>query len=367
MTLLFVSTSGKCLGLARRCATEGYKVNLHIENECCLSVGEGIVDKLSPYRRLLNRGGECIVTTANRLFDEVKPDLIIFEGNGMGKVADYARDENYSVFGNSYWSDCLSNRSGYADNILHRIGIEKWKGEDGVRVEVGMWWNGLRSLSPFIIFNEGRFMNDSLGPNINSAGNAIKMAEGKMIDESIQKIECLLKKTRFRGIISLSLVITKSKILAVSFTTSLLYLPSLLEIYKGSVSDLLLSTAESRKPEGKFTTDYALSIFLSIPPFPAVTASSPNIPLKGVSPSNLKHLYLMDVCRNGSGYESAGANGSLMWVSARGRTVGEAKKRVYKTISNISIPDIQYRTDIISENEVTKKEKKLVDWNFLSL
>jgi len=71
----------------------------------------------------------------------------------------------------------------------------------------------------------------------------------------------------------------------------------------------------------------------------------------------------MDVCKNGAGYESAGLSGRLMMVSARGRNVGECKKRVMKTISNLEIGDVQYRVD--STHRVLLEESKLKGWNYL--
>lgn len=365
MNILFISLKGQGLGLAKRCSSEGYQTDLHIEDDASILAGSGIVDSPMFSGHLINRSGECIASNAKQLLSETKPDLIVFDGERVGKVADYFREQNLPVFGNCYWSDCLSSRNGYVNNILRRVGVEKWKGEEGMKVDVGVWWNGLCSLFPFVVFNEDRFMNDSLGPHIDSAGNVVKGVEGKLVDESIYRLERLLKKTKFRGLISVSLVVTRTKIYAISFTTSFLYLPSLLEIYKGSVTDLLMSVANGRKPEGEFTTDYALSLLLSIPPFPASVASLPKSPIKGVSPSNLKHLYLMNVCKDGGGYESAGIDSALMWVSARGRTIGEARKRVFSTVSNISVDSVQYRTDMTTEKKILRDEEKLLGWGYL--
>jgi phosphoribosylamine-glycine ligase len=68
--------------------------------------------------------------------------------------------------------------------------------------------------------------------------------------------------------------------------------------------------------------------------------------------------------KNGEVYESAGLSGQLMLVSARGRDVGECKKRVSKTISNLEIEDIQYRTD--STHRISIEESKLQEWGLLN-
>ena len=363
MTILFISQLGDSLGLAMRCQSEGYSTFLFTENPT-LS-GNGIISRPSFNRHVVNRAGDCIASNTNQLLSETHPDLIIIDGYGLGKVADYIREQNLPVFGSSHWTDTLSTDSDYARDIMNRVEIEKWVDESGVKVECGLFWNGLQSLFPFIVWNEDRFLTDSLGSRIDSASNIVSslLPLSPLITNGIGRMERLLKKSKFRGIISLSSIVTRGELYGISFTTSTLYLSSLLELYKGSVTDLLLSIATGRKPTGELTTDYALSLLLSIPPFPSSATSHQETAVKGVSPSNLKHIYLMDVCKNGAGYESAGLSGRLMMVSARGRNVGECKKRVMKTISNLEIGDVQYRVD--STHRVLLEESKLKGWNYL--
>jgi len=364
MTILFISQFGDSLGLAMRCQSEGYSTFIFTENPT-LS-GDGIISRPSFSRHVINRAGDCIASNTNQLLSETKPDLVIIDGYGLGKVADYIREQNLPVFGSSHWTDTLSTDPTYVRDILRRVGLDQWKGEEGVKVEVGVWWNGLSSLFPFIVWNEDRFLTGSLGCRVDSASNIITSlpSNHRLIVEGVGKMERLLKKSKFRGLISLQCVVTKSKVYGVSFTTFTLYLSSLLELYKGSVTDLLLAVSTGRKSTGEMTTDYALSLLLSVSPFPNSATESTNTAVKGVSPSNLRHIYFMDVCKNGAGYKSAGSNGRLMMVSARGRDVGEAKKRVMKTISNLDIIDVQYRVDPTTRYQL--EEGKLIEWNYLN-
>jgi phosphoribosylamine-glycine ligase len=364
MTILFISQSGDSLGLAMRCQSEGYSTFFFTENPT-LS-GDGIIPRPSFNRHVINRAGDCIASNTNQLLSETSPDLVIIDSYGLGKVADYIREQNLPVFGSSHWTDTLSTDPFYVKDILRRVSLDQWKGEEGVKVEVGVWWNGLSSLFPFIVWNEDRFLTGSLGCRVDSASNIITSlpSSHRLIVEGVGKMERLLKKSKYRGLISLECVVTKSKVYGVSFTTSTLYLSSLLELYKGSVTDLLLSTATGRRPVGEFTTDYALSLLLSIPPFPSPQIEYKKTAIKGISPSNLRHLYLLDVEKEGEGYEGAGRGGALMRVSARGRDVGECKKRVMKTVSNLSIEDVQYRTD--STKRFSEQEGKLQEWGYLN-
>jgi phosphoribosylamine-glycine ligase len=346
-----------------RCLLEDYSILFYIEDESASFLGNGIVDKPSFCKHLLNRAGECIASNVNQLLTETSPDLVIIDSYSLGKVADYIREKNIPVFGSSHWTDTLCTSPDYARDIMRRVGIERWKGEEGVKVEIGVWWNGLCPLYPYLVWNEDRFLTGSLGPLIDSASNIVSCLHShpSHILHPLLKMERLLKKSKFRGLLSLSCVVTKTSIYSISFTTSTLYLSSLLELYKGSVTDLLLAMANGRKSDGEFTTDYALSTLLSVPPFPSPSNGYKKTVIKGVSPSNLRHLYLLDVEKNGELYMSTG--GKLLMVSARGREVGECKKRVMKTISNLSIDDVQYRVD--PTTRFSQEEGKLKEWNYL--
>ena len=348
MTLLFISKEGFNLGLAMRCASEGYSIIFYTEDEAAAFVGNGIVSKPNFSKHLLNRNEECISSNVNQLLSETKPDLVVIDSSSLGKVADYVREQNISVFGSSHWSDTLSTSLTYTSNIFQRLGISKWEREAGTRVECGIFWNGMQTVASFQGWNEERFLTGSLGQQVESAGNVVQFLPftSRLYIEGIGKLERLLKKTKFRGLLTLSCIVTKSKLYGISLSSLPTFLPALLETYKGSVTDLLLSVSMGRKYEGQFTTDYALSILLSIPPYPTATLTNSGSAIRGVSPSNLRHLYLMDIKKEGDVYESAGTSGSLCYVTARGRDVQEAKKRAYKTISNLEVEDGQYRIDV---------------------
>ncbi len=346
MNILFISREGQSLGLALRCQEEGFPTSFYVEEREAAFVGNGIVTKPLFNKQLLCQNGDYILSSLNQLVADVKPDLIIVEGKGMGRISDYLREEKYNVFGGSYWSDTLSSSLSYGREVMKRVGIKEWKGEEGVRVEVGVWWNGMQMLSNYMVWNEERFMNDSLGCKIDSSSHITKVigSDSYMVREGIGRVEKLLKKSRFRGILSLSCIVSEKQIYGVVFQSSFTFLPSLLELYKGSVTQLLLGVASMQKMEGMFSGDISLSLLLSIPPFPTPHTGT-SMEVQGINKYNLPHLYLNDMMKEGEEWYSGGRDGKLCMVCARGREIGECKKRVMKTISNLNIEDVQYRTD----------------------
>lgn len=364
MTLLFVSEDGENLGLAMRCVDEGYSVSFYTESEEAAFVGNGIVDKSAFSKHILNCNKECIASNLNQLMEVERPDIVVFDSLHLGKAADYLREKGVSVFGSGRWADTLSNGGSYAKGIMKRVGITPFKKEVGVRVSCGAWWNGFSLLSPYISFNENRELTGSLGRVVKSSGNVSHSVsvKSRIFKESIEKMERLLKKTKFRGNISLSCIATKDRLYGISFLTSSLFLPSLLESYKGSVTELLVSITEGREIKGEFTSDYTLSVPVSIPPRP-FDCDCLDVEVGGICPSNLRHLYLTNLKLDGDMYRSARGEGELLVASARGRDVNEAKKRAYKTISNLSIEDVQYRTDI--GDRILGSEETLKGWGYL--
>ena len=290
MTLLFISSQGEGLGLAMRCAEEGYTTSLFTEDDDSGFVGVGLVNISSFSKHLLSPSRNCIASNINQLLSLERPDIVIMTSPGMGRVTDYLRDDGVKVFGGGHWADTLSNGGGYTKEIMKRIGVGVWKGEVGVEICCGAWWNGFRLTSPYISLNETHFLTGSLGPRIPSAGNVSHhiSTDFKIFTEGIGRMERLLKKTKFKGNISLSSVVTKNGLFGISFITSPLFFPSLLESYKGSVTELLSGVVSGQESRGKFTTDYTLSIPVSIPPYPhALNGSS--VDIGGVCVSNLRH------------------------------------------------------------------------------
>ena len=332
MNILFISHEGDSLGLAMRCRSEGHPTHLYISKEEAGCVGDGLIDKPLTRRRLKKLSGDCIATNIDELLKEVKPDLVVFDSVGFGKVADYLRERGIAVFGSSFWSDTLITSTDYGKQMMKRLNVDVVSGEEYV-----VLWNGTTIVSSFLIRNETRLMTGSLGLNVDSVGNVMIEHSPKKYDELSERVEKLLKKVKFRGILSIGK----------KFDVSVRYLPLILETYKGSIADFLFSIASCKNYEGEVTSDYAVSILLSIPPYPYQPPSK-SVSIEGVNECNLKHLHLIDVAKPSADgeYETAEASGRVGWVTARGRSVKEAKKRAYITISNLRIQDVQYRLDV---------------------
>ena len=348
MNILFISRDGDSLGLAMCTKQEGYPTTLHIDSEkaeeCC--VGSGLVDRTTYYKRLVRANGECVGANIDTLLTLTKPDVVIIDTLGLGKVADYLREKGVPTFGGSYWSDSLSTNREYSEEVCKRLQLPTL----AQPIVLSVLWNGSTILSPFLLVNTSRFMTGELGKDVDSCGQLLLSSQYvSALKPLLQSIERLLKKVKFRGLLSIHLHPTNPP----HFSSTPLFLPSILEVYKGSLTDLLISVASGKKWEGMVTNDYALAVLLSIPPYPYVIDVRKDVVLDGYNEYNSSHIHLIDACRPIENVTNANGDGRVGWVTARGRDVREARKRVYSTLANLRIEEAQYRVDLGSEVNVT--------------
>ena len=369
MNILFLSKNGDGLGLVERVQSEGHNAHLHIINKSAQDVGSGMVEKPVFNKPLLTKDNRVVKENVKGLAKEVNADLIIFDTSGMGKIADYLRLLNYPILGGNWWADNATLNEEYGKKLMKQVGIATLpnKEVDGVDVSCELWWNGLSSHIHNMTFVDRQFMSGDVGPILDGGGGVVvKMVKPDMelVSEGIGKMERLLKRVSYRGPITLNSIVTEEKLYGVSLTVGFEYeaLPSLFELHKGNITQLLYNIAVATSGYGVFTSDYAIAVRLSIPPYPNVGEVEVGVPIEGANENNFKHIWWKNI-RVGERYESAGVRGELAAVVARGRSVGECRSRVYRTISNLTIPQMQYRNDVGAR--VNKDMGKLSEWGWL--
>jgi len=365
MNILFISSSGEGISVAERLSEEGHLPTLH--NTSKSNAGVGIVDTTTTTLPLKNRDDEPIKRNINTILKQTVPDLVVIDNTGHGKVADYIISENYSLIGGCRWADLAYKDRDYASQLMGMCGMRLLGNEvNGVVVDVGGWWNGFSIHAPHWVILDTRFMNGNAGSMIECAGATVKVIDrnSPLVKETVLKLEDLLKKTKYRGPIYVRALVTQTRICAVALKAGFLYdaIFSFIELYKGNLTRFLWSVATGLENFAEFRRMYAISVRLSIPPYPNSGSQTHNI-IGGVNTHNLRHLWWNDVEKNGETYMSAASTGLLGAVTARGADITECRRRVYRTISNLSVADLQYRTDI--GVKVNEAERQLRSWGHL--
>lgn len=343
MNVLFVSERGESLGAAIRTQID-HPTSMYVQDERADAVGEGIVDRLRIDAPIVRTNGSCIAANIDRLISQVRPNLVIFDYLGFGRVADYLRERGIAVFGSSLWSDVLLSDSDYELMILDRL--RDWSDPDGEEVVLGVLWDGVSISHTCLMKSYSRLMTGDLGPDVGCVGSAILSHTPSSFSPLLSRLRNVLNRVHYRGLLTISCLISRESVFPIRFLSPTPYIPTLLEAFKGSAADLLSSTAMGRPLSGQFTRDLSLSVLLSVPPYPHTSDLSTPYTVIGITDSNLRHIHPLDISAPVGVYETSGVDGRVGWVSARGRSLREARLRAYFTISNLSILDVQYRLDV---------------------
>jgi len=115
----------------------------------------------------------------------------------------------------------------------------------------------------------------------------------------------------------------------------------------------------------KTSKDWLASTRVSIPPYPFKMSSEfkEDTIIGGLNSENLRHIFLRDVQFEDGVYKSANSDGYLLSVTARGLTIYKAFRRTIRTINNLKIKNIQYRSDI--DVGLQSKYDKIKKWGWI--
>jgi len=354
MNVLFLSMYGSALPFTQRVLREGHRSYLYINQREARGVGEGLVEKPA-LRSKVAHVGVCDKGELKVLLKEVAPDLVVIDTYGFGEAGDYCRQKGIPTIGGGRWADLAEINSEYGRKLMRTVGIDglaESNGKKEVQVQVGveMWWNGLDSIVSYWTMQERRFMSGGVGPTITCAGAvvAVPPQNSRLIKDSIHLVGRLLKRTNFRGLISMELLVSQDKLYGIRLAPRMVFdtVQPFFELFKGRMTDFLLSISNSSPYKMELYSGYAISIRLSIPPYPYAILYPHRTKIGGLSRENERHVWLSDARGEDRGYTSAGFDGYVATVTARGGSVREARRRAYRTVANLAIPDVQYRTDI---------------------
>jgi len=242
--------------------------------------------------------------------------------------------------------------------------------EEGTpNAHVSCWFNGIDFVYPVVVsVNVDRLMEGNHGPVVDSMGTTLCACnrKKKAFTETLLKLKDTLRKVDFNGMFTAECVFTKEDVkitrLLPYFQYDLLYV--FLEGIQEEIGTSLQEIAIGKKKEFKFPERYAIGVRLSIPPYPYNHEETKKVFLDGVCEANEKHLWLQNTVRDKDGMVvSNGKYGVVATVTARGRSVPECRRRVYRTIKNLHIDDMQLRRDVGVKAKETFEQ--LRDWNWI--
>lgn len=395
MRVLFISKECESIGIAQKIVEEGHKVRFWCQLPNYELTGYNLVERVEAWRPSLGWADFAVVDTVGfgrykKVFkqhgipvlscsnfadmaelDRKKglemfkkaginvPDSWFFQSPDDFRLDEEVPKENIAIkpCGNiDTQLTYVCKDSSSVDYALHTYGADQsflvQKLIEGIEISTEGWWNGRRWVEPFNhTIEQKRFLEGDLGTNTGCQGNIVwSCGEDGLVKETLLKLTEFLKKTDYVGPVDINCIVNEDGVFALEPTIRLGYdaIEALCEGLKEPVLDLLFEVAAGTKSMMQLSNDFLIAVRVSVPPWPQSDYGFPaGRPVGGLNEGNLKHIYLTDVYKDRTGVcRCAQGDGVLMKVTARGRTVNEARRRAYRTINNLSVLDVQYRRDI---------------------
>lgn len=341
-SILILSKSGAGLPLTRRLALEGNIVKVWCQED---KTRDALKGSKNP----------SFIGDPRKMLEQY--DLILPDESGMGKSIEYAKTQGKLCFGGTF-SDKLELDPEYAKKVYSTlVKLPEEELEEGISISLQGWFNGETFINLFVYtVNKDRFMEGDKGSNSCHMGCISWLSqEDKLISTTLMELIPLLLKVNYLGPLTINFIIQESRVKFKGFVSRFTYdqMESLTELIKGTLFDFIYSVATTKGMDPKAYLEYSMSVRLSVPPYPYEFELPRTSEELFIDPRAERHIWLSKV------------NNVLGCVTARGESVRECKRRVYRTIQNLELrQDVQYRRDI--GDDVEEKKALLSQWGWLN-
>ena len=331
MKYLVISDEGDYLPIAVKLNAEGHSVKFHVRQKDKRNIGKGLVDVTSNIPKNV--------------------DIAILD---MPITHDLAEKLDCKVFTSCEFTDFFSSDKDYFEEICGLIGLacDTTLYPDNA---IEGWFNGDHFVLPVFYHDyKSKMFSGDLGESVPNGHMGIvshqEHAFSERFTKLLKKLVPILKKSGYRGLIRLDL--NGDTVCRPSFR---LHMPTIFEMIMSPLSQLIRETVQGDLRYIKTHRESAVAVKISIPPYPYCVKffaehgyyQIHGKPLFKVDASQMKHLWMLNVYRDNGTIKSSGHSGDLGYVTSRaGVTVKEAGRRIKRTIENLEVPDLQYRTDI---------------------
>lgn len=327
MKFLILSDRGDYLPVAIKLKAEGNDVTLIIKDVARKNIGTGLVDTAQSWK-------------------DVDADIAILDTHQTHSVA---RKLDSKTFGNSQFGDIFFYRKDYFENIMELLDVKYDTSKMPDRAIEG-WFNGDRFVLPIFYHQYSiHLMNDDIGGVVNDGWMGVKSWTDNTLPELLGKFAPTLKKVNYKGVFRLEL---KGDV--VCHASNRLFVPTLNELMDIPLGKVIEQTVSGKLKHIPASREKALGVRISIAPYPHCPRffwghglyNLQGTKLYEYSAPQFKHLWALNVYKDNDKILSAGHSGDLGYVTSRGITLKESRRRIMRTIKNLGISSLQYRSDI---------------------
>ncbi|MBM3255894.1 MAG: hypothetical protein FJZ04_00260 [Candidatus Moranbacteria bacterium] len=249
----------------------------------------------------------------------------------------------------------------------------------GVEISIARYFNGKNWVGPIeISFEYKDFFNGGVGPKTDEMGTLMWYSndeKNKVYSETLSKLKEYLARINFRGDIAINCIVNRRGVFPLEATARFGYPATQLqmEIHNSSWAEFLKAVADGKNFNLGWKKGFGIVVLVAAPPFPYYRNMFTSFSPKGLmiyfkdnfKIGDQKHIHLEEVARKRTGeYYICANSGYIMHVSGVGKTIKEARKKVYSIIEKVVIPKKYYRTDI-GLKFIKEDRKKLKEWGYL--
>jgi phosphoribosylamine--glycine ligase len=241
----------------------------------------------------------------------------------------------------------------------------------GVEIAVGAFFNGEDFVYPINVnFEHKKLFPGNIGPSTGEMGTSMYWSQPNTIfNETLLKMKDKLKQSGYVGYVDINCIVNGRGIYPLEFTCRFGY-PTISIQIEGVTSnwgEFLYALVKKENFDLKTKKGFQVGVVLAVPPFPFTDPSafkrySQDATIIFKKP-NLDGIRLGDVKLVNGDFVLAGDSGYVLIVVGTGTTMEETRKTVYNKISNITVPNMFYRTDI-GERWFTDSDK-LFAWGYI--
>ncbi len=222
---------------------------------------------------------------------------------------------------------------------------------DGVKVGTTGWFDGQAWVPPFIHdMGEKHLAVGNIGPLVKSMGSVVFDAPepNRLVAQSLLPITPFLSKAGYLGPIHVDSIV-KDQAVGLGFTAGIradsIY--PWTEMLEQPVGEFLYHLAERSLQRLPITSDiWGSSVRLLYDRDVSSNRYPVGVPVLGVSPDLLPHVWFRDVQSLDGRPVTAGVNGDLLMVTAVEDTLPQSIAHVYDRLEHVRSPRAFYRQDI---------------------
>jgi phosphoribosylamine---glycine ligase len=256
---------------------------------------------------------------------------------------------------------------------------------EGVEIGVGRYFNGNDWAGPTEInLEHKKYFPGDIGPATSEMGTLAWYDENeknKIFVDVLANFKNYLKQIDFRGDFEINCIVNEKGAFPLEatarFGSPIIHLQT--EIQRSPWAEFLKAVADGKPYDLKWNKGFGIVVVVTVPtsnPFPFTKAERYVSP-KGIriyfddyilKKENFKHIHFEDVSmkmvKGKKQHYISDDRGYILYVTGMGKTVEEARKKVYALINHIHIPKMFYRNDI-GLKFIESDQAKLKKWGYI--